>query len=309
MATKFKQEGHEVFSSPRADMWAAQCQKAYLSAIFTWNLPSLCYDVNLLKEKGVDVEVGGPAPTAMPQYVWSQTGVAPTCGLDDRFEHVPGRYKMTFTSRGCVRKCPWCIVWKIEPNQVEYDDFSIPLGKNPFIGDNCILGTTWEHQKLVVERMKDVRYLDINSGFDCRLFTEEHYHLYSQLHLECFRLAFDSMTVERDFEQAVRILKKNNVDYRRIIVYVLIGFPGTTFEECVYRLEKTRALGCSPYPQRFMPLNSIDARRYVAPGFVDEKLEALRSYWCNPFAWRTCSFEDFKMNYKPPVDLPSMFVI
>ena len=306
MVTKFRQEGHEVFYSPRADLWGQQCDKAFFSAIFTYHLPQLCHDVNLLAMSGIEIEIGGPAATAMPEYIKENTGFVPHTGLDERFEHIPGKYKMTFTSRGCVRKCPWCVVWKIEPNQVEYDEFPIPVGKNPFIGDNCILGTTWEHQKLVIDKMKDVRALDINSGFDCRLFTEEHYHLYSQLHLECFRLAFDSMGVERNFERVVKILKKNGVDYRRIIVYVLIGFPGTTFEECVYRLEKTRDLGCSPYPQRFMPLNSVDARRYVAPGFEDEKLEALRSYWCNPFAWRTCSWQDFKRNYKPSVELPSM---
>ena len=286
---------------------AWDADKYYFSCIFTYDLPDMIIGINLLKSRGIELELGGPAVTAMPQYIEEKTGIIPHLGLDDRFEHIKGRFKMTFTSRGCVRKCPWCLVPKIEPVRVEYDDFPIPVGNNPFIGDNCILATSWEHQELVVERMKDVRALDINSGFDCRLFTEDHYHLYSQLHLECFRLAFDSMGVEREFEQAVNILKKYEIDYRRIIVYVMIGFPGTTFEECVYRLEKTRALGCSPYPQRFMPLNSVDARKYVAPGYDRERLEALRVYWSNPFAWRTVTWKEFKVRYKPTIDIPPMF--
>jgi len=309
MLVEFKRQGHEVFFSPRADMWSQQCNKAYLSAIFTWDLPGLCHDASLLNSTGIEVELGGPAVTAMPQYVEENTGMIPHIGLDERFEHIKGKFKMVFTSRGCVRKCPWCLVPKVEPVRIEYDNFSIPVGKNPYIGDNCILATSWEHQKLVVEKMKDVRALDINSGFDCRLFTEDHYQLYSQLHLECFRLAFDSIGVERDFERAVGILKKYGVDYRRIIVFVLIGFPGTTFKECVYRLEKARTLGCSPYPQRFMPLNSVDARNYVAPGYDREQLEALRLYWLNPFAWRTVTWQEFRVSYKPLIDTPSMFVI
>ena len=284
-------------------MWSLGCDRAFLSAIFTYSLPDLVQDANLLKQVGIEVEIGGPAATALPQYVLSETGIPPHIGLDDRFEHVPGKYYMVFTSRGCVRKCPWCIVWKVEPDRVEYDDFPIPIGKNPFLGDNCILATSLEHQKLVVDKMKDVRSLDINSGFDCRLFTEEHYQLYSKLHLEAWRLAFDSMGVERDFERAVGILKKHDIDYRRILVYCLIGFPGTTFEECVYRLEKTRALGCSPYPQKYAPLDTVNARDYVAPGYDKEKLNALRAYWCNPFAWRTCTFKEFRVKYKPELEI------
>lgn len=293
MATLFRSQGYSVAESAQADMWSLQSKKVYLSAIFTWHLPRLCHDARLLRQRGIPLEMGGPAVTAMPVYVEQETGAKPHVGLDERFEHIPGQYKMTFTSRGCVRACPWCVVSTIEPVRVEYDDFSIPVGTNPFIGDNCILATSEQHQKMVVERMKDVRSLDINSGFDCRLFTEDHYQLYSRLHLEAWRLAFDSMGVEREFERAVGILKEHEVDYRRILVYVLIGFPGTTFEECVYRLEKARSLGCSPYPQKYAPLDRADARDYVAPGYDKKMLDTLRAYWSNPFAWRTCTWEEY----------------
>ena len=309
MLFKFRREGHEVFCSPRADMWSRQCDKAYLSAIFTYDLPNLCHDANLLRSSGVEIEIGGPAATAMPLYIEKETKSTVHLGLDERFEHVPGSYYMVFTSRGCRNKCLWCIVPKLEPELREYNDFPIPIGKNPWLGDNNILATSWEHQKLVVEKLKDVRNLDINSGFEASLFTEDHYQLYSRLHLECFRLAFDSMKTEAEFERAVKILKKHKVDYRRIIVFVLIGFPGTTFEEAVYRLEKTRALGCSPYPQRFIPLNLLN-RHYTAPNFDDTQLETLRTYWVNPWAWRTVPWKDYKRMYKTPTSIQNMgFVI
>ena len=310
MVNKFRTEGHEVFVSSHADMWASRCERAYLSAIFTYDLPELVIDAKNLQMAGVEVEIGGPGPTALPQYVMEKTGITPHVGLDERFEHIPGdNYELVFTSRGCVRKCPWCLAWRIEPDHKEYDEFPIPTGKTPKISDNCILATTERHQRLVVEKLKDIRRLDINSGFDCRFFTEEHYQLYSQLHLDCWRLAFDSMGVEKDFARAVGILKNHGVDYRRIIVYVLINFPGTTFEESVYRLEKTRDLGCSPYPQRFMPLNSVDARNFIAPGYDKEELERLRLYWLNPFAWRTCTFDEFKRKFKPGMDNNPSFVL
>ncbi len=220
-------------------------------------------------------------------------GIKPRIELDDRFESVQGNFQMVFTSRGCRNHCPWCIAPKIEPELREYDDFPIPIGDNPWLGDNNLLGTSFEHQQLVVKKLKGVSNLDINSGFESPLFTEKHYQLYSQLDLESFSLAFDTLKREDDFTRAVKILKNHAVDYRRILVYVLIGFPGSTYEDASYRLEKVRSLDCSPYPQRFQPLNSIASRNYVAPNWDRDKLEMLRLYWVNPRVWRSCTFAEF----------------
>jgi len=278
------------------EVWT--CDKAYFSCIFTWDLPAMIESVNKLYNRGKEIEIGGPAATAMPQYIEKETGLKPHVGLDNRFENILGDFKMAFTSRGCRNNCGWCIVPKIEPEAIEYDYFSIPIGKNPFLGDNNILATSWDHQKRVVERCKDIRNLDINSGFEAELFYEEHFQLYNQLHLERWRLAFDSMKVEKEVERAVGILKEHGIRYSYISTYVLIGFPGTTMEEAMYRLNKTRDLGCTPYPQRYVPLKSL-SRRYAAPGFDDYELERLRTYWVSPNTWRSCTWEEYKTNYKP----------
>ena len=280
-------------------VWNAD--KAYFSCIFTWDLKEMCANVNLLKERDIAIEIGGPAATAMPVWVENRTGIKPHVGLDDRFEREKGDFKMEFTSRGCRNHCAWCIVPKIEPIHVEYEDINIPVGDNPYLGDNNLLACSWEHQKRVVGKLKNVSNLDINSGFEASLFTEDHYALYSQLKLERWRLAFDSMAVEKEFERAVNILKKHGVRYSEISTYVLIGFPGTTYEETIYRLEKARSLGTSPYPQIYRPLNSIN-HDYVAPGWDKEKLSLLRMYWITPQKWRTCTFEEFQLQYTPPDD-------
>lgn len=281
------------------DVW--HVDKAYFSCIFTWDLPAMVESICKFKDRGIDIEIGGPAPTAMPQYIEKETGIKPHVGLDDRFEYVQGFFKMSFTSRGCRNNCGWCIVPKIEPEPREYRGFPVPVGKNPYLGDNNILATSWEHQEYVVERCKDVSNLDINSGFEAALFYEEHYQLYSQLHLERWRLAFDSMDVEGEIERAVGVLKEHGIRYSAISVYVLIGFPGTSMEEAMYRLEKTRDLGCTPYPQRYVPLKSL-THKYTAPGFDDRELERLRTYWVSPNTWRSCTWEEYKTNYKPNND-------
>jgi hypothetical protein len=281
------------------EVWSAD--KLYFSAIFTWDLPAMVERINLFKSRGQQIEVGGPAATALPGWVENQTGIHPHVGLDDRFEFVKGDFKMSFTSRGCRNHCGWCVVPKIEPEPREYDDFNIPVGENPYIGDNNLLMTSLKHQQLVVEKLKDVRNLDINSGMEAALFTEDTYQLYSKLHLERWRLAFDSMAVEKEIERASEILRNHGVRYSNISTFVLIGFPGTTMEENIYRLEKTRALGMTPYPQRYVPLNSL-THKYTAKGFDNLELEKLRSYWVSANVWRSCSWEDFSKHFVLPVE-------
>jgi len=293
----YRQQGDEVFFSPRTDMWSLQCDRALLSAIFTWTLPGMCQDANLLKQAGVEVEIGGPAATAMPQYIVEQTGITPKYGLDERFEHVRGKFFATFTSRGCPRNCPFCLVPKLEGNKmIEYDDFTIPVGKNPYLCDNNLLSTSWDHQQLVVDKLRDVKNLDYNSGFDDRIFIknpEKYWELYRQLKLEAWRFAYDTPEQREPITRCAEFLHGKGVDHRRILVYCLVGFPGQTFDECREKLQYLIDIGCSPYPQRYRPLDSL-TRHYTPPGWQNGNLELLFAYFGVPFVWRSCSWKNFR---------------
>jgi len=285
--------GDEVYAG-RWEPLFNHYDKYYFSVIFTWDIPGMIRAVNQVRSWGKEVEIGGPAATFMHTYIHTQTGIEPNCGLDGRFEHVPGDYELTFTSRGCPHKCRFCGVSRVEPEALEYDDFLLAS----MIGDNNILATSWGHQELVVHRfVNSGRRVDINSGFDVRFFHKEHYELYSRLNIFWWRFAFDTMAVEDDVRRVAAMMKSYGFDRHHVTFYCLIGFPGQTPEECHYRLQTIMALGMNPYPMRFWPLNSLD-RKYVAPGWTDDLLYRMSMYYQTPFIWMSDSWANFKPGKK-----------
>lgn len=267
----------------------SEMDKFYFSAIFTWDVPHLVMAVNMVRNWGKEVEIGGPAATFLAKYIEAKTGVAPHRGIDQRFEYVDGQYDLTFTSRGCPHACPFCGVSKVEPFFVYYDTF--PLAA--MVGDNNILATPMTHQRRVVARLATMeKVIDFNSGFDVRFFQEKHYQLYSQLRLECWRFAFDSRAVENDVRRVAGIMARHGLDRHQVTFYCLIGFPGQTIADCLYRLDTVIRLRMNPYSMRFVPLNSLK-HNYVAPGWTEEVLQKMGAHYKTPSHWRTHSFEDF----------------
>jgi len=287
--------GDEVYAG-RWEPLFNNYDKYYFSVIFTWDIPEMIQAVNMVRSWGKEVEIGGPAATFMHKYIHTQTGIEPHCGLDGRFEFVPGDYELTFTSRGCPHKCQFCGVSRVEPDALEYDDFLLAS----MIGDNNILATSGGHQELVVNKFVDSgRRVDMNSGFDVRFFHKEHYELYSRLNIFWWRFAFDSMAVEDDVRRVAAMMKSYGFDRHHVTFYCLIGFPGQTIEECHYRLQTLIGLGMNPYPMRFWPLNSLN-RRYVAPGWNEDLLYRMSMYYQTPNIWMSDSWENFKPGKKIP---------
>ena len=107
---------------------------AYISVPFTWNLPKTYSRCVWWKQLGHLRVVGGPAVRLMPDYL---KGVAMIGGdMDALWRHNP---EATFTSRGCIRKCGFCAVPRIEGDLRELSTWE----PKPIICDNNLLACSW----------------------------------------------------------------------------------------------------------------------------------------------------------------------
>lgn len=255
-----------------------------ISIPFTWNLPEAYSRCVWLRATGQRVIVGGPAVNLQPDYLANVAEIG-TDWPDALTYHNP---LATFTSRGCVRRCSFCAVWRTEGDLRELDDWPV----RPIVCDNNLLACSQAHFDRVVDKLKPVRGIDFNQGLDARLLTQHHADRLSELDCKV-RLAFDHVRTEKKFLTAWELLHNAGIAKRRIGVYVLVGYNDTP-EDALYRLRLIASLGSDPNPMRYNPLDALMRDSYVGENWTDSELTRFVRYWSNLRYFRAVPFEEFR---------------
>lgn len=293
IANYHKSRGDVVIRSSAYDFFCLNAQKVYLSAIFTKDVPRLTNYAGIALERLSDVEMGGPAVTLLSDWIEHKCGIKPHVGLDSRFDKQSGQYEWTFSSRGCPRNCPFCLVSKLEGKTVVEDDDFIPA---PNLADNNIIMTSERHQRRVVDAEKRFSKVDVNSGFDCRVFSHDpkfYFDLWNQLPLVMWRLAFDSAESEPHIHKSLKFFQDQGLDRHKVQVYILCNFPGVSPAEVKDRADIVKGYGMMPYLMRYGPVDRVISH-YVAPGWTEETIESLRGYYNFPNVWMSCTWKEYK---------------
>lgn len=242
---------------------------AYISCVFSWDLAKAKRLAKYYRSRGFRVRAGGPAVTMNPDAL---DGIAELGGqIDALSRHNPDA---TFTSRGCIRKCAFCAVPKIEGDLVELDDWA----PKRLVCDNNLLACSRAHFDRVIDCLKNIKGIDFNQGLDARLLTKHHAERIRELDLYRARLSWDNVQLESRFMRAWAMLRNAGIPKRSIAVYVLIGFNDTP-EDAEYRLRTVRDLGGYPNPMRYQPVGAMQKNDYVAPGWTNDQLQAFVRYW------------------------------
>lgn len=247
---------------------------AYLSVVFTWNLHEAYQKAIWHRAQGYKVIAGGVAVRLMPDFLKDVAEIR---------EHYPFAVEKhnpdaTFTTRGCIRNCPYCAVPKIEGRFRELNDEE--WQPKPIICDNNFLASSKEHFDHVLDRLleNNIEGIDFNQGLDSRLLTDYHVKRMSEIPYAMIRLAWDSKKYEKLFMSAFEKLVSAGIKPRNIRVYILLGFIESP-QDALYRLEKVKSLGALPNPMRFQPLDTLVKNQYVHPLWTERELRDFMRYW------------------------------
>lgn len=212
------------------------------------------------------------------------TGWDLTTKLPPEIDEIKPKINFGFTMRGCIRKCPFCVVPIKEGfAHVVGDIYDIWDGqsKRLTIMDNNILALPEHFFKICSQLKKEKISVDFNQGLDHRLLTNDICkELKSLRHWERFRFSFDHKNFD-SIKKSITMLKDNNI--KSCFWYVLVGFQ-TTFLEDLEKLNYLKSEGQYCYVQTFN--NKPELRN-------DLRYQTLNA-WVNAFCFfQNCTFKEY----------------
>lgn len=256
-------------------------QAHYFSVVFSWDLWQFCQTAQPELD-GRTTVIGGPAVILNPEWVPQWVAVGNSPGALQR--HNP---TATRTSIGCIRKCRFCSVSKIEPEFRELPDWT----PGPIVIDNNFLACSRRHFDNAIDRLKKLPRVDFQ-GIDARIMTRHHADRLAECNA-VLHIGFDDISLEPAFLKAHQMLRDAGIPKRSIRAYVLIGYNDTP-EEAEYKLELVRSLGSYPNPMRYQPSNSKLRNEYVHPAWTNKDLLRFMKYWARLRFYGGIPFKNFQ---------------
>jgi hypothetical protein len=274
---------------------AGEFDQIWISVTFSFDIPkSIAVIKEALKRVPV-VVVGGVAVTLFPD-AYKNSGVDVRPGrINDAEEFSPDQlllpgppeYSISRTSLGCIRKCGFCGVRRLEPefSNRDWREDLWPGVKSVRFYDNNWLAKDKERLEWDIAILRGmvsanrITSIDFNQGIDCRLITEEIVSMIKGLPISPIRLAFDGMQEDKFFQDAVTLLSQNG--FKLFHNYVLYNFMDTP-QDCYYRIREHVRLhvelgvGVYAFMMRYQPLEDF-GRKHVGKYWTIESLHGFQS--------------------------------
>lgn len=190
-------------------------------------------------------------------------------------------FSIQFFSRGCIRRCPFCLVREKEGNIQPVE----PVQLNPkgqwieVLDNNFFANPEW---KFAVDYLLKTKQKVNLHGVDIRIMNEEQAYWLNKMRLHRnIHIAWDlpQLDLTDKLKEVIRYLKPY-----KLMCYVLVGF-NSTVEQDMYRIERLRELGIKPY---VMPYRDFENKRKPSQYEKD-----LAQYVNKPMIFKACKFEDF----------------
>lgn len=246
--------------------------RVYMSKVFTFS-PDIetVIRADEIIQGGTGYKDYGSLPNEI-ETMYPDYSIYPYC------DHALG-----FLTRGCIRKCPWCIVPKkegyIHP-AAKWQDIKRNDSKKIVFMDNNVLAC--DHGIAQIEELGHQKiWIDFNQALDARLITPEIAKLLSKCKwIRYIRMACDTSEMLPVIKQATSYLLEAGVSKNRFWAYALIQ----DVQESHKRIIELEKMGVNAFAQ---PYRDFD-------GGEPTKLQKDLARWCNMKAtFKSCTFEEY----------------
>jgi hypothetical protein len=281
------------------DLYQFEPDKIEVTTLFTYAWRPVHEAIDFFQKKcgDVDMRAGGIYSSLLPHHLKS---IFPNINvhkglfneaemylpaydlLDDSKKWRDWDTSIIFTSRGCIRRCPFCVVPRIEGKLktviTDVQQYLYPDYKKVTIWDNNFLASA--NWKKILNDLRDIGLIvDFNQGLDARLIDEEKAAMLADFKLPMIRMAYDTPDQKQSIEKAVEILSDQGIRRRNMSFYVLFNFfdpkggSGDTPISFLDRIRSIADLGCVSYPMRYEPPDSLEKNYFISPFWTPEQLE------------------------------------
>jgi len=260
----------------------------YITSLFTYAWEPVHEVIRFYSDryKKARVVVGGVYASLCPDHLKESFGdrIEICRGVVPELDHLLPAYwlipewksSILFSSRGCIRKCPFCSVPQLEPKfeaRKSIKHLIYPGHKKVTLWDNNILASPY-WKDIFAELEESGLEVDFNQGLDARLLTEETALRLKRLRIPRVRLAYDSKGIKESLRKAIGLLKDVGIDGRRIVVYCLFNYLDTPVD-FLERIKDLLDWGVVSYPMRYQALEPGSKDSYISPNWTKEQLEML----------------------------------
>ena len=257
----YSKRGYEVVEDYKK--LTQHVDKIFISCLFTWNR----HKVEPWLKSKCPVLVGG-------------SGWDINSRLPEEIEKECPRINYGYTSRGCPRRCPWCLVWKKEGSfhiVHKLTELWDGLSKDITLLDNNILANADHFHRVAWDAYRyDIR-LHFYQGLDYRFVTRAIASSLGMIRHKRLRFAFDE---PKDFDLVAGAINNlSDAGIRTSQWFVLVGY-NTTLDEDLSRINFLRSQGQLVYLARY---NYTREPQYIP----------LARWTCNPRVFAKMTFYEF----------------
>lgn len=264
-------------------LFSQKLDRVYASKVFTFT-PDYDYfphDVEIVKG-GTGYDFRSRLPDEIER-------TSPDYSIYPQYEYAIG-----FLSRGCIRKCPWCVVPKKEGYITQYADIqNVAQGrKHVVLMDNNFLANdpSFAEEQLQTAA-KCGYYLDFNQGLDARLVNDDNARLLAACkwqaangHDSYIRFSCDAAYMIPHIKSAFSCMREAGY-----AGWFFIYFLAIDVEETLDRISQVMSFDKKVNPF-VMPFRNLDGDGKIA----NNELKRL-ARWCNMASIRKrCKFEEYK---------------